>query len=331
LFNVHGAIGEYLLQVGLGVYPNQDMIDAWVCGVHADRQFNIRVARPLKHDRSNLHVGPLRVDIVQPMSEWRIRLDDNEYGLSCDLTFRARAEAFEFDPVFVRRNNVVEWHQMHLIQSGTFTGWLQIGEHRVEGVFGGSRDRSWGVRGPHANQAMDMKTHAPIEGDASVVPKRADNTRRAWIAAEFPDRALHGWFWTDDAGKVLIADGAFVDVSSTGAEHRPRFVAWKPVPQVGAHGYPESVVLGLIDENQEEHEVIARPLLCRSPEGNGYFKGFYGRRRSALHVEGESWNTGDPAFRKEKGHMNGTMLAEFTYRGQVGYGILITMMLERDV
>ena len=329
LFNVHGKSGEFLFQIGFGVYPNQNMIDAWSCAVHGDLQCNLRVARPLRHDRSDLNIGPLQLEVVEPMSVWKIRIDENAYGVQCDLTFRARTPAFEFRPTFIRRNNLVEHHQMHVMQSGTFDGWVRIGDHRIEGAMIGSRDRSWGVRGAHVNQQIDMKHHGPVTGgETTAKAKGPDRNRRAWIAAEFDDYTLHGWFWTDSDGKMLFADGAVIDVAS--GESRPRFSGWsEPVLAHGSKGFPETVEMRFVDEKGGADALVARPLLSRCADGNGYFKGFYGRQRPALHVEGESWNMADPAFRQERGYMNGAMLAEFVHQGNVGYGVLITTMLER--
>lgn len=330
LFNVHAANSDFLFQIGFGVYPNQNMIDGWVCGVVGDRQFNMRAARPLKHDRSDLNIGPLKIEIIEPMQRWRIQTEENSYGVKCDIIFEARSPAYEFRPSYVRRNNMIEHHQMHVMQSGTYTGWLQIGDQRFDSGLIGSRDRSWGVRGPHANQKMDIRSHGMTSSDDAPKASAPDQTRRAWIAAEFKDRTLHGWFWTDTQGRALIADGCIIDVATSA--DGPRFCAWKkPDVHLASEGHPQSMVMTLIDESGEQVVLEARPLLCRSPEGNGYFKGFYGRQRSALHVEGEELDMSDPGFRAEKGYMNGPMLTEFRLDGEIGYGVLITALLARNL
>ncbi|MDT2008033.1 hypothetical protein FXW78_33900 [Rhodococcus opacus] len=330
LFNVHSKSGEFLIQLGFGVYPNQNMIDGWICGIHADQQHNLRAARPLDHDRSDLNIGPIKIEVLKPMSEWRIKVDDTEHGIQCDLTFHSRTPAYEFRPVFIRRNNSVDHHQIHVMQSGTYSGWVRIGDYVTEGEFSGSRDRSWGMRGPQANEVIDMKTHLPVtDSNASTEPAPQGRTSRAWIAAEFDKYALHGWFWTDGSGNALIADGAVIEVAD--GTTRSTFNRWS-LPEViqDSRGLPESLDMTLFDERGVGTSLHARPLISRCPDGNGYFKGFYGRKRSNLHVEGENWDMSQPAFRKEFGYMNGPMLAEFRYGEDVGYGILITALLTRD-
>ncbi len=330
LFNVHGRGSDLLLQLGFGVYPNQNMIDAWTAGVHADRQHNLRVSRPMGHDRSDLNLGPIHIEIVRPMQEWRIWVDENDHGIHFDLVFHARTPAFEFRPVFIRRDNAVEHHQMHVLQSGTFNGWVRVGDHRFEGPFVGSRDRSWGVRGPQPDQPFDKKSNVPVSNTSTGAGGPTSvRTSRAWIAAEFDDCALHGWFLYDSNGNALIADGAILDVASGAA--RTRFDSWA-LPKVlrDGQGSPQSLEMTLFDEQGVGTPLLARPVISRSPDANGYYRGSYGRKRSELQIEGESWDMSLPSFRKESGYMNGTMLAEFLRGDDVGYGILITPLMERN-
>lgn len=327
LFNIHAAGTDFLFQIGFGVFPNRDMIDGWVCGVHGDKQYNMRVARPLLHDRGNLNIGPLHIEVVEPMRVWRIWTDDNGFGVHCDVTFRSRTPAFEFRPVFIRRNNMVEHHQMHVMQSGSYQGWVEIGGTRFDAGLIGSRDRSWGVRGAFPNQVIDAKTHAPV-GEVAKPAPREDKTRRAWISAEFTDYTLHGWFWTGMHGELLIADGAIMSTDSDGPG--TVFCNWaEPRIERGENGDAVSVTLTLTDQIGGLTQLQATPYVQRSPEGNGYFKGYYGRKRLALHVEGESFDMSDAAFRQEHGYMNGPMLARFTHEGNVGYGVIITAMFAR--
>ncbi|MCK9904868.1 hypothetical protein MXD63_33165 [Frankia sp. Cpl3] len=330
LFNVHSTGGDFLLQLGFGVYPNQNMIDAWTAGVHNDQQYNLRVSRPMDHDRSDLNLGQIHVDVVRPMQEWRLWVDDNDYGVQFDLVFHARTPAFEFRPVFIRRDNAVEHHQVHVLQSGTYDGWVRIGDHQFEGPFIGSRDRSWGVRGPQPGQPFDKKSNVPLNSTSTGAGGPASvRTSRAWIAAEFADYAIHGWFLSESNGNPLIADGAIIDAES-GATRR-RFDSWGPPNVVrDAQDLPEALELTLFDEQRVETPLLARPLISRCPDANGYYKGSYGRKRTELHIEGEAWDMSLPSFRRDFGYMNGTMLAEFRCGEDVGYGILITPLMERN-
>ena len=47
-------------------------------------------SRRAPDDPSELTCGPFRLEVIEPMREIRVVLDDNESGVACDLTFRAR-------------------------------------------------------------------------------------------------------------------------------------------------------------------------------------------------------------------------------------------------
>ena len=48
-------------------------------------------------------VGPLSVEVVEGLLELRIRCDDNEWGISADLTFTGAVAALEEPRTFIRR------------------------------------------------------------------------------------------------------------------------------------------------------------------------------------------------------------------------------------
>ena len=68
------------------LYQNNDVLDGFVCLRHAGRQHNIRLSRRLRPDMDHFGVGPLRIEIVEPMRTLRLVLEDNEFGIACDVT-----------------------------------------------------------------------------------------------------------------------------------------------------------------------------------------------------------------------------------------------------
>ena len=42
-----------------------------------------------------MEVGPFRLEVVEPLRRARVVLDENDTGLSCDLTFSTRTSAIE--------------------------------------------------------------------------------------------------------------------------------------------------------------------------------------------------------------------------------------------
>ena len=59
--------GEVALASSLRLYQNNDVMDGFVCVRHAGKQHNIRVSRRLRPDMGTLAVGPLRLEIVEPL------------------------------------------------------------------------------------------------------------------------------------------------------------------------------------------------------------------------------------------------------------------------
>ena len=79
---------------GLRLHPNSNVMDGYAGVVWEGEQRDVRFSRALRPRANDLAVGPFRLDIVEPMSSQRIRLDDPELGLAFDVTFRASAPAF---------------------------------------------------------------------------------------------------------------------------------------------------------------------------------------------------------------------------------------------
>ena len=74
--------GEIGLASTLRLYQNNDVLDGFVCVRSAGKQHNIRLSRRLRPDMDTLAVGPLRLEIVEPLKAVRLVLEDNEYGIS---------------------------------------------------------------------------------------------------------------------------------------------------------------------------------------------------------------------------------------------------------
>ena len=85
--------GEVALASTLRLYQNNDVMDGFVCVRHAGKQHNIRVSRRLRPDMGTLAVGPLRLEIVEPLRSVRLVLEDNEHDISLDVTCRSTRAA----------------------------------------------------------------------------------------------------------------------------------------------------------------------------------------------------------------------------------------------
>ena len=92
-------------------------------------------------------LGPIVIEIVQPLRTLRVTVNAAEHGLRAELTFEARSAAVEEPHFFQRARTRVLLDLTRMTQFGSWTGWLEVdGErHDVEAAdVWGCRDRSWG-------------------------------------------------------------------------------------------------------------------------------------------------------------------------------------------
>ncbi|MDQ0603363.1 hypothetical protein QF037_007708 [Streptomyces canus] len=100
IFHVLDHEGRALLIVGLGVYPNLGVIDAYATLRVGDTLHAVRASDALGEDRMRLAVGPLRIEVERPLHRLRLVCDDD--SLSYDLTWTAAFPAL-WEPRHVQR------------------------------------------------------------------------------------------------------------------------------------------------------------------------------------------------------------------------------------
>ena len=148
-FNGYTPDGSSFFAAALGVYPALNVMDGAFCIVDNGVQHNLRVSRVLGMERMDTRVGPLHVDVVEPLRSLRVRVDKNEHGISADILFRSRAAAIE-EPRFTYRigpRTIMDYTR--LTQNGSYEGWIDVRGKRIAVTserYVGTRDRSWGVR-----------------------------------------------------------------------------------------------------------------------------------------------------------------------------------------
>jgi len=160
-FNGYSRDGETYFAVAMGLYPNLGVMDAAFNVVRNGRQRVVRASKRLGGDRMATEVGPIRVEVLEPLRRLRITVAENEYGLSAELVFEARALPYE-EPHFNRRG-LLTMDYTRMTQHGSWSG-----EIRVDGTaiavssdrWWGSRDHSWGIRGVGGR---DMRGAPPQE------------------------------------------------------------------------------------------------------------------------------------------------------------------------
>jgi len=133
--------------VAFGVYPHLNIADAAFVVVRDGVEVALHASRCLEMERMNLSVGPIAVDVVEPLHQLRVRVNAPDRGIAAEITFTGRSAPIE-EPRFIRRigpRTLMDYTR--LTQNGRYRGWIELDGVRqsVDG-FVGTRDRSWGVR-----------------------------------------------------------------------------------------------------------------------------------------------------------------------------------------
>ena len=139
--------GSAMFVFGLGVYPNLGVMDAFATLRRGRTQVAVRASDALA-SRMEQHVGPLRVEVVEPLRRIRVVCDAPRLGWEFDLYFEADFEAAE-EPLHEMRTGArLTLQGCRFVQLGHWAGTLRLhGEEIDLGAWLGDRDRSWGIRG----------------------------------------------------------------------------------------------------------------------------------------------------------------------------------------
>ena len=222
-FNGYQRDGGYFFAAAMGHYPNRGVIDAAFSVVHDGVEHSVFASGRMPVDRAT-EIGPLRIEIIEPLRSVRYVVTDNDHGLTADVTFAARTEAIEEPRQQIVRNNVPMMDYTRLTQWGTWTGTITLPTGVTIDVdhdtSWGVRDRSWGVRGV-GQQAPTNFEPAPM------------SVFWLWAPLHFADHCTHmalferadGERWLEQSLRVpLLADGGE-------PEHLPRSeyeISWMP-------------------------------------------------------------------------------------------------------
>ena len=187
-FNGYGMEGDAFFAVAFGVYPHLNIADAAFCFVLDGVQTSLHASRWLGMERMDLRVGPIAIEVLEPLQRLRVTVDAPDKGLKADVTFEGRAFPIE-EPRFIRRNGPrTMMDYTRLTQNGRYTGWVERDGKRtsVDGFYG-TRDRSWGIRPVGARDAQ--------EG----APPQPGQFFWIWSPSNFPSGSF--FFHTNDDGE----------------------------------------------------------------------------------------------------------------------------------
>jgi hypothetical protein len=163
-FNGYGAEGGDFFALAFGVYPHLNIADASFCVIRDGVQSSLHASRWLDMERMDLTVGPIRIEVPEPLKRLRLVVEAPDQGLSADIVFEGRAFPVE-EPRFIRRHGPRAFMDYtRLTQNGRYQGWVELDGKRVSvDGFTGTRDRSWGVRPIGARDPQEVVPPAPTQ------------------------------------------------------------------------------------------------------------------------------------------------------------------------
>ncbi len=197
-FNGYAEDGSYYFGIGFAVYPHRMISDcAFSVVVPGGRQHCFFASRRAPRERTDMQVGPFRIEVVAPMRQTRVILDDNESGIACDLTFTARTA-----PIEEARQTLWSGARRFLDltrfdQFGHWSGTI----HHPDGVITvreaqcrATKDRSWGVR--------------PVgERDIGGAPITPSPVFFLWAPLIWDDHVTNAIFFDGPAGEAIVREG----------------------------------------------------------------------------------------------------------------------------
>lgn len=314
-FHGYTRDADLFFAAALGVYPNRRVMDAAFSVVRDGRQHVVRASRLLPDERTDTRVGPIAVDVVEPLRALRLRVAPNAHGLEADLLFRARTAPIE-EPRYTHRvAGRVYMDATRLMQFGAWEGTLAVDGHRIDvepARVLGARDRSWGVR--------------PIGEPEDGAPGPPPQFFWLWAPVQFEDVCVHvhanedglGRRWHEGGFVAAVGEGGAVEEAAVA--HRVR---WQPGTRRAAaaewtltpHGGPARVV-------------SLEPVLTFQMLGLGYLSSDWGHGmwKGEEAVGGEVWTLAD-LDPMEPRHLHVQQLCRARMEGRDGLGVLEQLVI----
>jgi hypothetical protein len=313
-------------------------------------QRNLRVSRGLRHDPHLLRVGPVAVEVIEPMRTFRIVCGDNDLGFSWDILCETIAPPWERRRRFGRRlGGRLSDVSLHLNQGYRCSGTLTVDGVTTELTadrWRGVRDRSWGIgrfwegefsygaSAAYGNVEGARPAFQPLDrgpygqGDNPVGGRFGHHN--SWVP--FDDRYLAVSF----RPHVQTIGGAIIRPWGDPAPPTMLLGMERRRVEFGDDGHIVRAELVYTDEHGVDHEMTARVLTKAWEAGAGYADMGTGYQMGKPMASGdEAYSEGETmplaelgAFARDQktlGAASSTIsfyVCEYTWGDRVGYGSL---------
>jgi len=321
-FNGYSIKNDQYFSMGLAEYPNVDIMDASFCVIKDGIQHNLRASRHMGMERLDTKVGPIAVEVLEPLKSLRVVIDENEHGISADLIFTYRAIALE-EP----RNTYYIGSRMfndytRLTQNGTWQGWINVKGDRIEVApdsWFGTRDRSWGIRPVGARDTQPS------------VYNREPQFYWLWAPINFDDCVVLAHINTDAEGVAWNKNGIIVPLGDEGVPEEMEKVSIDIDFKPGTR-HAKSATINMItkDEKDIRIEVEPRFQIYMSGIGYGHPEWGHGYNKGKLAV---GYDTIDLSNVNETSflYIHIQAVSRFTMGDKIGWGVMEQFILGRHL
>jgi hypothetical protein len=325
-YNGHAQDGGFYFGVGLCRYPNLGILDGSLSLAIDGRQYAFHASCRASQEPTDLSIGPMELQILEPMGRHRLVIAANETGIECDLVFTPRTACIEEGRQTLRNERHVVMDATRLDQFGFWQGWIRYDgkELQVDGrTTFGLKDRSWGIR----------PVGEAYTGGAPLAEYQAVHFN--WVPIHWEDTcSLAGWF-EDENGHQWHTDQAILPHYPTMEEipgtNDPAATVWQGTV---AHQFDmipgtrraRAAQITMRDRSGEKLEISLEPGLVHRMKGLGYHHPTWGHGKwhGELAIAGESWTDADlDPLALENIHIQQIVVARCGDR--VGHGVLEQM------
>jgi hypothetical protein len=318
-FNGFTTDGGLFFAAAMGLYPNRRVMDAAFSVVRDGTQWAVRASRLAPVERGETRVGPITVEVVEPLRVLRVRVDAaNPLRVSADLTFTARGPVVE-EPRFTwKHESRVMMDSTRLTQFGTWSGAIDVDGTAIAidpARVRGCRDRSWGVR--------------PIGEPENGAPGAPPQFFWLWAPINFDDVCAHFDVNEDAEGRRWHANGMLVPVGTddpsrievmTGVGHRIRWTSGM------RRASAAEITLTTLDGTTRT--IALEPMLTFQMRGLGYLDPEWGHGlwKGPEAVDGQVWTLAD-LDPMDPRHLHVQALCRARMGERTGVGVLEQLVL----
>jgi hypothetical protein len=317
----NGYREDLYFAIAMAVYPNRDIIDAAFSVVHDGRQRSVFASGRMPLDRRETKIGPISIEMVEPLRVNRVRVDAADHGIVADLTYTARTVAIEEPRQTMYQGGRLMMDSTRLTQWGGWSGTIETGGGRIDvepGTTNATKDRSWGVR--------------PVGAPTPTAPQFSlPQIFFLWAPLQFDDCCTHFMVFERADGSPLVKSGAIIpklasdDAPTWGVENAYEYLAGGEHNVSWAPGLRRSrgAQLTLHRTNGGAENILLDPLLTFRMRGIGYMhptRG-HGHWHDELSVVGEDLSV-DELDSVEPWSIHIQQVMRATWGTRTGLGVL---------